>query len=82
MVVQRLKALRRRLPIDLQGVQGKGNNVFLMVILNSEREPWVSTSQLLPHVQGFRDRSVPGDSPSESQATVHRDSGLSLGLKS
>ena len=66
------------MPSDLKGVQTKGcNKVFLMVELNSERKPCESTPQEFPHLQYSRDPSVPGDSPGESQATVHRYSGLS-----
>lgn len=73
MVLQRPRALRERMPSDLKGVQTKGyNKVFLMVKLNSEREPCEFTPQELPHLQYSRDPSVPGDSPGQSQATVHR----------
>lgn len=72
-VSQRPQALR-----DLEGEQTKGNDkTFLMAILNSEREPYGSMPQMLLHVQCPRDLCVPGDSPGESQAIVHKDSGLS-----
>lgn len=48
-----------------------------MAVLNSEGERCGSTPQVLPHVQCSGDPSVPGDSPGESQAVVHRYSGLS-----
>lgn len=72
------KALRHRMPSDLEGMQTKRNGkVLRMAVLNSEGEPCGSTPQVLPRVQYSGDPSVPGDSPSESQAVVHRYSGLS-----
>ena len=51
-VLPRRKALRQRVASDLEGVQTKGSNkVFLMVGLNSEREPCGPMPQLLPHTR-------------------------------